>query len=187
MEEIIRTDREFFLYLNNLGSTPFDSFWLMVSEKWVWVPLYVIFLYLLVKNFGWRNVAFFLIFITLGVTISDQLAGLYKIGIQRLRPCHDLELQKIMRSLKCGGQFGFYSSHASNSFFIANYMAMLLRRKYRFFPFLLFLWAAMVSYSRIYIGVHFPLDLLMGAAAGFLLGGFFATLSSIVVQKRISV
>lgn len=177
MDEIIREDQQAFLYLNGLGSRPYDFFWLWLSETWVWVPLYVIFLYLLYKNFGWKNLVYILVFIALGVTVSDQLAGIFKNGIMRLRPCNDPEIKGVMRIVKCGGPFGFYSSHASNTFFIATLMSYLVGRRYRWLPLFLFTWAALVSYSRIYIGVHFPMDILMGAATGFLLGGFFKTLT----------
>ena len=183
MQEIIHQDREVFLYLNNLGSSVFDQFWIMVSATWIWVPLYVIFLYLLFKRFRLRNVLFILVFVALGVTVSDQLAGIFKSGIGRLRPCHDPTLDNLVREVKCGGKFGFYSSHASNTFFIATLMSMLLRKTHRYLPHLLFFWAAVVSYSRIYLGVHFPLDILMGAAMGFLLGGFFATLCWKVIRE----
>lgn len=184
MNDFIRADRELFLSLNNLGSQPFDQLWIMISATWIWVPLYVIFLYLLVKTFSVRNLLFILIFIAIGVTVSDQLAGIFKTGIGRLRPCHDPTLDNLVREVKCGGRFGFYSSHASNTFFIATMMSMLLRHKHRYLPYILFFWAAAVSYSRIYLGVHFPLDLLMGASMGFLLGGFFATLSRKVIHKN---
>ncbi len=184
MQEIIQEDKELFLYLNNLGNASFDPFWIMVSATWIWVPLYVIFLYLLYKKFGTRNLVFILIFIALGVTVSDQLAGIFKTGISRLRPCHDPSLDGLLREVKCGGQFGFYSSHASNTFFIATLMSILLRKTHRYLPYFLFFWAALVSYSRIYLGVHFPLDIFMGALMGFFLGGFFATLSLKVIYKR---
>ncbi len=184
MHEIITEDKEIFLLLNNLGSEPFDEFWKMISATWIWIPLYVIFFYLIFKNFKLKNLIFILIFIALGVTVSDQLAGVFKYGIARLRPCHDPTLEHLMRTVKCGGQFGFYSSHASNTFFIASFMSFMLFKKYKFLPYILFFWATVVSYSRIYLGVHFPLDLLMGAAMGFLLGGFFSTLTQNVIRKQ---
>ncbi|MBU8884053.1 phosphatase PAP2 family protein [Kaistella sp. DKR-2] len=184
MQEIIQDDKQLFLYLNNLGSQPFDQFWIMISGTWIWVPLYIIFLYLLYKNYQLRNLVFILIFIALGVTVSDQLAGIFKTGIARLRPCHDPALDHLMRKVQCGGQFGFYSSHASNTFFIATLMSILLRKTRPFLPYLLFLWAGLVSYSRIYLGVHFPMDILMGALMGFFLGGFFSILSLKVIYKR---
>lgn len=183
MNELIAEDREAFLYLNGLGSKPYDYFWLWLSETWVWIPLYIIFLYLLYKNFGWKKLIFIVIFIALGVTVSDQLAGIFKHGIARLRPCNDPSLKGLMRIVKCGGAYGFYSSHASNTFFFANFMTLMLGKKYRWLPVLLFIWAILVSYSRIYLGVHFPMDVLMGAAAGFLIGGLFASLAKKSIRK----
>ena len=184
MHELIQEDKSIFLFLNNLGSTPFDQLWIMISATWIWVPLYVIFLYLLFKTFKLRSLIFILIFIALGVTVSDQLAGIFKTGILRLRPCHDPTLKGLMRAVKCGGQFGFYSSHAANTFFIATFMSLLLYKKFKFLPYFLFVWAIVVSYSRIYLGVHFPLDILMGSLMGFFTGGFFATLALKVIHKQ---
>lgn len=184
MHEIIEYDRALFLKLNNLGSPAFDQFWLMISATWIWVPLYVIFLYLFFKTYSVRNVIFILIFIALGVTVADQLAGIFKTGIARLRPCHDPTLSGLMRTVHCGGRFGFYSSHASNTFFIATFMSLMLGSKYKYIPYILYFWAIVVSFSRIYLGVHFPLDLFMGAVTGFLLGGFFSTLSRKVIYGQ---
>lgn len=184
MIEIIQEDKEVFLYLNNLGSSGFDQFWILLSETWIWVPLYMIFLYLLFRSFRLRSLIFILIFIALGVTVSDQLAGIFKAGIGRFRPCHDPTLEGLMREVKCGGQFGFYSSHASNTFFIATYMSLLLKNKFKILPYVLLFWAAIVSYSRIYLGVHFPMDLIMGGFMGFLIGGLFATITQNVLNKQ---
>ena len=184
MYEIISKDKEVFLFLNNLGSSAFDPFWIMVSEKWIWIPLYIIFLYLLYKNYKLKSLLFILIFIAIGITISDQIANIFKFGIERLRPCHDPTLDHLMREVECRGSFGFFSAHSSNSFFIATFMVIMLKNKYRYLSFILFFWATMVAYSRIYLGVHFPLDIVFGAMVGFLLGGFFATLSLNVIKKQ---
>lgn len=183
MEELIHFDRQSFLFLNGLGSPPFDNFWILMSGKWFWIPLYVIFLYILYKNFKFRNLVFILVFIAIGLTISDQLAGIFKSGIMRLRPCHDPELIEKMRVVACGGKYGFYSSHASNSFFIATFLSILLKNKIKWFPYFMFFWASVVSYSRIYLGVHFPLDVVFASCVGFLLGGLFATLAKNVISK----
>ncbi len=185
MEEIIQEDRSLFLFLNNLGDPAFDRFWMLISDKWIWIPLYLVFMVLLYKNYGWKSLLYILVFIGLGLTASDQIAGIFKMGIERLRPCHEPTLDGIMREVDCGGNFGFYSAHASNTFFIASFMTMLMRKKYGWFPLFLFFWAAIVSYSRIYLGVHYPLDVVMGAAVGFLLGGFFATLSLKVIHRKV--
>ena len=184
MVELIQEDKEIFLALNNLGDARFDNFWIMVSDKWIWIPLYIIFLYLLYKNYKLKSFIFILIFIAIGVTASDQLSQIFKFGISRLRPCHDPSLDGLVREVKCGGQFGFYSAHASSTFFIATFMSLMLKNKYQFLPYVLMFWAAVVSYSRIYLGVHFPLDIIFGASVGFLLGGFFSTLAKNVIRKQ---
>lgn len=184
MEEIIQEDKNLFLYLNNLGDTPFDQFWMMISATWIWVPLYVILCYLLYKNFKLKSLLYILLFIAIGVTVSDQVSGIFKYGVARLRPCHDPSLQNVMRIVKCGGQYGFYSAHASNTFFLASYLSFLLKDKLKWFPYAIFVWAAVVAYSRIYLGVHFPGDILVGAFVGTLLGGLFAMLAKKVINKQ---
>lgn len=184
MTEFIQQDKNLLVFLNNLGNNHFDPFWEMVSGTWVWVPLYIIFLYLLYKNYQLKSLIFILVFVALGVTASDQISGIFKYGVARLRPCHDPSIEHLLRVVKCGGKYGFYSAHASNTFFIATFMTMMLKGKYRYLPYLLFFWAAFVSYSRIYLGVHFPFDVTFGALAGFLLGGFFSTLARNVIRKQ---
>ncbi|CAA7194520.1 phosphatase PAP2 family protein [Chryseobacterium potabilaquae] len=184
MEEIILEDKKVFLYLNNLGSSPFDQLWMLISSTWIWVPLYIIFCYLLFKNYKLRSFVFILLFIAIGVTVSDQLASVFKYGVARLRPCHDPTLEHHMRIVKCGGQYGFYSAHASNTFFLASYLTILLKDKIKWFPYAIFVWAIIVSYSRIYLGVHFPIDILVGVFVGSLLGVIFGALAKKVINKQ---
>lgn len=184
MEKVVLEDKKVFLFLNNLGDTPFDQFWIMISGTWIWIPLYIIFLYLLYKNYKLKSLLYILLFIAIGVTISDQVSGIFKYGVARLRPCHDPSLQDHMRIVKCGGQFGFYSAHASNTFFLASYLCFLLKDKLKWFPYFLFFWASIVSYSRIYLGVHFPIDILVGATVGTLLGYVFSLFAKKVIRKQ---
>ncbi|MEG0928759.1 phosphatase PAP2 family protein [Chryseobacterium sp.] len=184
MEEIIQEDKQVFLYLNNLGDPAFDQFWMLISSTWIWVPLYIIFLYFLYKNYKLKSLVFILIFLALGATVSDQLASVFKYGVARLRPCHDPTLEYYMRIVKCGGQFGFYSAHASNTFFLASFLSILLKNKLKWFPYAIFVWAIVVSYSRIYLGVHFPIDILVGVFVGSLLGVIFGALAKKVINKQ---
>lgn len=184
MHEFIQEDKNLLVYLNTLGDSRFDQFWIMVSDKWIWIPLYFIFLYLLVRNFKLKQLLYILFFIALGIVASDQIANIFKFGVARLRPCHDPSIQNIIRKVQCGGSFGFYSAHASTTFLFATFMSILLKNKFRYLPVLLFSWAIIVSYSRIYLGVHFPFDVAFGAMVGFLLGGFFATLTKKVIYKN---
>ncbi|RZJ48434.1 MAG: phosphatase PAP2 family protein [Chryseobacterium sp.] len=184
MEEIILEDKKAFLYLNNLGDTPFDQFWILISGTFIWIPLYIIFCYFLYKNFKLKSLLYILLFVAIGVTISDQLASIFKYGVARSRPCHDPSLQSYMRAVKCGGQFGFYSAHASNTFFLASYLSFLLKDKLKWFPYVIFVWAVIVAYSRIYLGVHFPIDILVGAFVGILLGAVFSMFAKKVINKQ---
>ncbi len=183
MEEIILEDKQAMIFLNNLGSSTFDPFWILVSEKWFWIPLYVIFLYFLYKNFNKKSLFYILLFVALGITASDQIANIFKFGFERLRPCHDPSLEGLLREVKCGGKFGFYSAHSSNSFFVATYLTMLLGKKIKQLPYFLFVWAAIVAYSRVYLGMHFPGDIIIGAMMGILLALFFGTLAKKVIKK----
>lgn len=183
MKEIILEDKQAMIFLNNLGSSTFDPFWILVSEKWFWIPLYVIFLYFLYKNFNKKSLFYILLFVALGITASDQIANIFKFGFERLRPCHDPSLEGLLREVKCGGKFGFYSAHSSNSFFVATYLTMLLGKKIKQLPYFLFVWAAIVAYSRVYLGMHFPGDIIIGAIMGILLALFFGTLAKKVIKK----
>ena len=183
MEEIILEDKQAMIFLNNLGSSTFDPFWILVSEKWFWIPLYVIFLYFLYKNFNKKSLFYILLFVALGITASDQIANIFKFGFERLRPCHDPSLEGLLREVTCGGKFGFYSAHSSNSFFVATYLTILLGKKIKQLPYFLFVWAAIVAYSRVYLGMHFPGDIIIGAIMGILLALFFGTLAKKVIKK----
>lgn len=183
MEEIILEDKQAMIFLNNLGSSTFDPFWILVSEKWFWIPLYVIFLYFLYKNFNKKSLFYILLFVALGITACDQIANIFKFGFERLRPCHDPSLEGLLREVKCGGKFGFYSAHSSNSFFVATYLTILLGKKIKQLPYFLFVWAAIVAYSRVYLGMHFPGDIIVGAIMGILLALFFGTLAKKVIKK----
>lgn len=184
MNELISLDQQLLLFLNGLGSSTFDPFWLLVTGKWFWIPFYIILLYLVYKSVPIRKLLFVLLFIAIGITISDQLASVFKHGIQRLRPCHEPLLADKMRMVICGGNYGFYSAHASSSFFLFSFLTLLIGKKYRYLPYILVFWAILVSYSRIYVGVHYPGDVAFGAAVGFLLGGFLANLTKKVLAKN---
>ena len=179
-EALIEQDQQWFLYLNNLGTPTWDPFWRSLSDKWVALPLYALLLFLAVRQLGWKRTGLFLVFIALLITCTDQLSNFFKYGMQRLRPCHDPALDGMVRLVKasCGGRYGYFSAHAANSFGLATFFAVFWGRTRRIWGALLLFWALMVAYSRVYLGVHYPLDILSGALAGGLLGYIFARLFS---------
>lgn len=174
---ILEIDREVFIYLNSLGHSAFDSIWLLISDKKSSIPLYVLILYIMHRNLN--SVDFFrtLIFIALLILFTDQISSFFKDFSERLRPCHDDSINHKIRIVKqsCGGLYSFFSSHASNSFGLASFFYFLSRKKNNYIK-LLFIWASVVSYSRIYIGVHYPIDIIFGSTFGIFSGFLFSSI-----------
>lgn len=184
MEELIHLDQEFFLYLNNLGSQRWDSLWVIISDKWMAIPFYALLLFLLFKTFGWKYSAITLVFIALLITCTDQMANAFKHGIERLRPCRQegvMEYARIVAS-RCGS-YGFYSGHASNSMGITLFLGLLFRKKYPKLLYLLIFWAIAVAYSRVYLGVHYPGDIIVGMFFGAFYGIVWYFIHQFVMRK----
>jgi len=177
MDLLLIWDQELFLWLNGLGSESFDAFWMTVTNKRYTIGFYAILTAVMSKRLGWKNTLWMLLTIALLITFTDQITNLFKDGFKRLRPCHEVGLTDIMRQVKpgCGGKYGYFSGHASNSFAMATFFVVLFARHLKWLRWL-FLVAALVAYSRIYIGVHYPLDVISGTCFGILGGWLFAKL-----------
>lgn len=174
-EYLIEKDIELFLFLNNLGTTQWDGFWMFITNKYSFIPLYLFLLYLTFRQFGTKKTLYTLLVVAGLILLTDQTSNLFKYGFERLRPCHNLEIQDYVRLVKdrCGGLYAFFSGHASNTMGVAIFFGLLLKSSYKILPTLLIIWALFVAYSRIYIGVHFPLDILVGMLFGLVYGTLF--------------
>ena len=172
MEEILELDREIFLELNSSFHNPWlDQLMMFLSTTTAWIPLYLFLLYLLNKSYG-KQTWLILLAVALTILLADQItSSIMKPFFERLRPSHEPSLAErvyIVNQYR-GGKFGFASSHAANTFGIATLMWLVLKA-YRPWISLLFLWAVFVGYTRIYLGVHYPGDIL----AGYLVGSICA-------------
>ena len=176
IEEILKLDSKLFLYLNNLGTPEFDAFWTTLSrtEANILMYLFLICLFFYVQKIRpkFLNIFYLIFVIALMITISDQGANLFKDSFQRLRPCYDETVKDSIRLVKdnCGGKYGFFSAHASNSFSLAIFFGLLFSNRIRYIILITLVYASFISYSRIYLGVHFPIDIIFGSLFGLFTG-----------------
>lgn len=175
MNKLIQTDSDLFLFLNGLHVDWMDRMMVIITEMWAWMPLYLLLIYWTIKQYGKRS---WLVFLTVCIVVlfSDQLAShVCKPLFQRLRPCYNVDFQYIIHlpNGMAGGRYGFVSSHAANTFSVATFLTAALTKYRPWAAIVLFLWALLSSYSRIYIGFHYPGDIVCGAILGAFVGMAF--------------
>ena len=174
LDQLLYYDTQLFLFLNNLGSEPWDGLWLFITHKFSSIPIYAFLLYLIYRNYGLKGTLVIVVCVALMITATDQIASLFKYGIKRPRPCQVSELKEHMRFIAGGcGRYGYFSAHAASSMAAAVFLGLSLQKWYKYLPFLLLIWAVFTGYSRIYLGVHYPLDVISGMAFGALTGWLF--------------
>lgn len=170
MPSLLKLDQALFLWLNSLHTNWLDPWMFAVSGTLIWLPLYFYWLFLAFRRLQ-RRIWWFVLTLVMLISLSDGLTSHFmKPYFQRLRPSHNETIRASVHTVHQyrGGRFGFASSHAANAFATATFLWLILGRYLRF-AVGLFSWAALVSYSRIYLGVHYPLDILVGALVGILL------------------
>jgi len=185
IEFLNQLDTSIFLFLNSLHSPFWDKVMWFVSGRIEWIPLYLILTGWVIYKFRWRSIAI-IIFVALLIIASDQTSvHLFKDVFQRLRPCQNLDIQHLVHLVNehCGGKYGFVSSHAANTFALATFLRLILKNN--IFSWFIFFWAAVVSYSRIYLGVHYPGDVLGGLLLGFGLGLLFYWLYTLITTSKV--
>ncbi len=192
LEEILKLDTEIFIFLNNSGTSSFDGLWTLLSRKEANIAVYLLGLLFFLKNKGFKSykikpIDVFYIFslVLLMILISDQSANIFKDSFQRLRPCYNEIIQDSVRLVKesCGGKYGFFSAHASNSFSLAVFFGVLFRDFSKYPIYFTIIYASLISYSRIYLGVHYPLDIIFGALFGVINGMLIYKIHGIMLKS----
>jgi undecaprenyl-diphosphatase len=168
-EMLLQVDSDLALAINQTHSAWADPIMVFFSEKWVWLPMYAYLLWVFLRPLSdWRSRFYLLMAIAFGVALSDQTASaLLKPLTERLRPCHDPDLSALLHLPEgCGGKFGFASSHAANTAFLAMFFFLIRGKAWPKLAIWLAIWAFLTGYSRIYLGAHFPGDVLAGFGIG---------------------
>lgn len=176
-------DTDLLLYINHCNNALLDDMMIRFSNTWTWSLLLLVVIFLVLRNRPLKEALFILLGIGLCVLFADQISStLIKPWVARFRPTHDPEIMFQVRHIAGRmGQYGFVSSHAANTFAIATFLSLVFR--HRVTTICLIIWASIVGFSRIYLGVHFPLDVLCGGLLGVLIGLFVYYLIYFIVNK----
>ena len=175
MEALQNLDVQLFLYLNNLGTESWDGFWMIITDKYLAFPLYGLLALLVLWKTGFKSAVVSAVVILGTVATAYVISYLMKHGIARPRPCNVFEIGTEMRfplaaKGKDCGDFGFVSSHATVGMAMITLIALILKPYYKYLIYPLLAWVALFSYSRIYVGKHYPADLIVGILIGFAVG-----------------
>lgn len=168
LETLNQIDTKLFLFINGMHNTFIDPIMYWASHKFFWIPFYAIIIFILIKEYKKRSI-YVLLIIAVLITLCDQIAShLIKTRVKRLRPSHEPALEGLVHLSKAGagGQYGFVSSHSANVFGLAIFLILLLPKKYKALKIILICWAFLVAYSRVYVGVHYPGDVIVGGLIG---------------------
>ncbi len=172
LDSIIQFDQQLLVYLHSFGSETWDPFWLYITKQLNWWPFFLILLYLLYKKLGWKQLGLLIVVLALFFTFTDQMTNVFKNSFQRLRPLNEPAIEGMVRVLKNTKSFSFFSGHASNSTGAMVILFAILRKYYKY-AWVIFFFPLLFAYTRIYLALHYPGDILCGFIFGGLSGFLF--------------
>ncbi|MBD3724497.1 MAG: phosphatase PAP2 family protein [Flavobacteriaceae bacterium] len=182
LEQLLSLDKKIFVFLNGLGSAQYDALWLFITKQLHWTPFFILVLYFVQKQIGWKKLGIVVLFIAALIAFTDQITNVFKFTFERLRPCKDLEISSIIRIVKCSNTYSFFSGHASNSMATMTFIFLLMKQNGKNL-YWLYIFPLVFAYSRIYLGLHFPSDILTGYFFGILSGTLFFKIYQILSKK----
>ena len=187
LDRIKQIDTELLIFLNNLGNKSWDPLWVSITDKFTFLPLFILIIFFLFKKNGTKGLLVILLFISVLILFTDQFTNVVKDFTQRLRPCRLDELQGLLRDIdiRCG-KYGFFSAHAANSISVTIFIINCVDESVKkFLKLVLILWVMIFSYSRIYLGVHYPLDTIFGLSFGIFSGFLFKYLYNYFISVKV--
>lgn len=182
LENLIQKDQQLLIYLNNLGTTFWDPIFMYITHQINWWPFFVFLIFLLLKKISLKQFALLVVVLAVFFVFTDQLTNVFKYGVNRLRPVNDPLIEPYLRVLRKAGSPSFFSGHASNSSGATLLLFLILKKYYKYCGFL-FLFPLIFAYTRIYLGLHYPLDILCGYLFGLTSGFLFYTLFKFANNK----
>lgn len=187
LDRIKQIDTELLIFFNNLGNKSWDHLWVSITDKFTFLPLFILIIFFLFKKNGTKGLLVILLFISVLILFTDQFTNVVKDFTQRLRPCRLDELQGLLRDIdiRCG-KYGFFSAHAANSISVTIFIINCVDESVKkFLKPVLILWVMIFSYSRIYLGVHYPLDTIFGLSFGIFSGFLFKYLYNYFISVKV--
>ena len=187
LDRIKQIDTELLIFLNNLGNKSWDPIWVSITDKFTFLPLFILIIFFLFKKNGTKGLLGILLFISVLILFTDQFTNVVKDFTQRLRPCRLDELQGLLRDIdiRCG-KYGFFSAHAANSISVTIFIINCVDESVKkFLKPVLILWVMIFSYSRIYLGVHYPLDTIFGLSFGIFSGFLFKYIYNYFISVKV--